>query len=63
MSLYIKEWPDNTATLMTHSGRVIWTFASVEDAVEDGHEIVERRKARRDEHRGLTQPRAKQRSY
>jgi hypothetical protein len=40
MSLYIKEWPDNTVTLMTDGGRVIWTFASIEDAVDDGYEII-----------------------
>ena len=34
MSFYIKEWPDNTATLMTESGRVVWTFASAEEAAE-----------------------------
>ena len=34
MSFYIKEWPDNTATLMTESGRVVWTFVSVEEAEE-----------------------------
>lgn len=34
MNFYIKEWPDNTATLMTEGGRVIWTFATVEEAEE-----------------------------
>ncbi len=34
MNFYIKEWPDNTATLMTEYGRVVWTFASVEEAEE-----------------------------
>jgi hypothetical protein len=46
MSLYIKEWPDNTATLMTERGHVIWIFPSVEEAeaaAEDCDEIVERR--------------------
>jgi hypothetical protein len=46
MSFYIKEWPDNTATLMTERGHVIWIFPSVEeaeDAVEDCDEIAERR--------------------
>jgi hypothetical protein len=30
---YIKEWPDDTVTLMTETGHVIWTFDSVEDAI------------------------------
>lgn len=34
MNFYIKEWTDNTATLMTERGRVVWTFASAEDAEE-----------------------------
>lgn len=49
MSLYIKEWPDSTATLMTESGQVIWTFASLDEAVEDGYEIVANRRPRRNE--------------
>ncbi len=34
MSFYIKEWPDNTATLITEGGRVVWNFPSVEEAEE-----------------------------
>lgn len=34
MNFYIKEWPDNTATLMTEGGRVVWTFVTVEEAEE-----------------------------
>jgi hypothetical protein len=34
MNFYIKEWTDNTATLMTERGRVVWTFASAEEARE-----------------------------
>jgi len=34
MNFYIKEWTDNTATLMTERGRVVWTFASTEEAEE-----------------------------
>lgn len=34
MNFYIKEWPDNTATLITERGRVVWTFASVDEARE-----------------------------
>ena len=43
MSFYIKEWPDNTATLMTERGHVIWIFPSVEEAeiaAEDCDEIA-----------------------
>lgn len=46
MCFYIKEWPDNTATLMTERGHVIWIFPSVEEAetaAEDCDEIAERR--------------------
>lgn len=32
MNFYIKEWPDDTATLMTERGHVIWIFPSVEEA-------------------------------
>lgn len=39
MNFYIKEWPDNTVTLMTEFGRVVWTFASVEEAMGICHEI------------------------
>ena len=34
MNFYIKRWPDNTATLMTERGQVIWIFPSVEEAEE-----------------------------
>lgn len=40
MIFYIKEWPDNTATLMNETGRVVWTFASVEEAADSCHEIA-----------------------
>jgi hypothetical protein len=33
MRFYLKEWPDDTVTLMTETGRVIWTFDSVEGAI------------------------------
>lgn len=45
MNFYIKEWPDNTATLMTERGHVVWIFPSVEEAeeaAENDHEIVGR---------------------
>lgn len=32
MNFYIKEWPDDTATLMTEHGHVVWIFPSVEEA-------------------------------
>jgi hypothetical protein len=32
MFFYIKEWSDGTATLMTKTGAVLWTFHSIEDA-------------------------------
>ena len=44
MNFYIKEWPDDTATLMTERGHVIWIFPSVEEAeaaVQNGDEIMQ----------------------
>lgn len=44
MNFYIKEWPDNTATLMTERGQVIWIFSSIEEAEEaanNGDAIIE----------------------
>jgi hypothetical protein len=32
MHLYIKEWADDTATLMTESGHVLCVFPSIEEA-------------------------------
>ena len=32
MKVYIKEWPNKTATLMTDNGQVIWTFSSLAEA-------------------------------
>ena len=32
MYFYIKEWPNNTAALMSDDDLVLWTFASVEEA-------------------------------
>ena len=32
MLLYIKEWPNHTATIMSANGQVIWTFSSTEEA-------------------------------
>lgn len=38
MVFYIKEWPDGHATLMTDTGTVLWTFASVGDAQSACHD-------------------------
>ena len=46
MNFYIKEWPDNTATLMTRGGRVIWNFASLDDAKTAADEICKVRPRR-----------------
>ena len=32
MTFFIKEWPNKTATLMSDSGVVLWTFSSVLEA-------------------------------
>ena len=29
MRVFVKEWPNKTATLLTENGQVIWTFDSV----------------------------------
>ena len=34
MTFFIKEWPNKTATLMSDSGTVLWTFSSVHEAKE-----------------------------
>jgi len=34
MNFYIKEWPDNTASLITEGGHVVWLFSSIEEAEE-----------------------------
>ena len=34
MNFYIKEWANNTATLMTDNGQVLWTFPSKNEAYE-----------------------------
>jgi hypothetical protein len=30
--LFIKEWVNKTATIMTENGQVVWTFSSIQDA-------------------------------
>ena len=32
MRIYIKEWPNRTASIITAEGQVIWTFSSSEFA-------------------------------
>jgi hypothetical protein len=32
MRIYIKEWPNKTASIITAEGQVIWTFSSSEAA-------------------------------
>jgi hypothetical protein len=32
MKLFIKEWPNKTATIMTENGQVVWTFSNREIA-------------------------------
>ncbi len=32
MKVLIREWPNQTATIMTDNGQVIWTFSSLEEA-------------------------------
>jgi len=41
MYFYLKEWPDDTVTLMTQDGRVIWSFAGMNEAREAATEIAE----------------------
>ncbi|MFQ5488743.1 MAG: hypothetical protein ACE5ET_09915 [Gammaproteobacteria bacterium] len=33
MTFYIKAWPDNSATLMTELGQILWTFPTLDDAL------------------------------
>lgn len=32
MKVFIKVWPNNTATVMTDNGQVLWTFSNVAEA-------------------------------
>jgi hypothetical protein len=32
MNVFIKEWPNKTATILTANGEVIWTFSSMAEA-------------------------------
>ena len=38
VNFYIKTWPDDTATLMTDHGQVLWSFHCLNDAVAACHE-------------------------
>lgn len=38
MRFFIKEWSDDTVTLMTDQGQVIWTFDSVPSAIRGARE-------------------------
>ncbi len=38
MKLFIKEWPNKTATIMTENGQVVWTFSNREIAQHACHE-------------------------
>lgn len=38
MNLYIKEWADDTVTLMSESGRVLCVFPSIEEVQVTGLE-------------------------
>jgi hypothetical protein len=32
MLVYIKEWPNKTASILSNNGQVIWTFSSTSEA-------------------------------
>ena len=34
MKLYIRELPNNSATVVTESGQVIWTFSGISEACQ-----------------------------
>lgn len=38
VNFYIKTWPDDTATLMTDNGQVLWSFHCLNDAVSAARE-------------------------
>lgn len=43
MKVYIQEWRNNTASLLTANGQVIWTFsttAEARQACEQWHSII-----------------------
>jgi len=43
MKVYIKEWADKTASILTENGQVVWTFSSAAEARQactDWHSII-----------------------
>jgi hypothetical protein len=32
MMVFIKEWPNKTATIISNNGQVIWTFSNIDQA-------------------------------
>jgi hypothetical protein len=43
MKVYIKEWANKTASLLTDNGQVVWTFSSAAEARQacaDWHSII-----------------------
>ncbi|MCK4710656.1 MAG: hypothetical protein KAU21_18725 [Gammaproteobacteria bacterium] len=38
MFVYIKEWPDSSATIILNNDIVLWTFNNVEEAARACHE-------------------------
>ena len=43
MKVYIKEWADRTASILTDNGQVIWTFSSAaaaRQACTDWHSVI-----------------------
>ena len=44
MRVIIKQWPNRTATIMSESGQLIWTFSSTDEArraCRDWHNLVD----------------------
>ena len=44
MNVYIQEWPNKTASLLTANGQVIWTFSSTAEAQQacrDWHSVIQ----------------------
>jgi hypothetical protein len=38
MRVFIKEWPNKTATILTANGQVVWTFSSAAEARQACHD-------------------------
>ncbi len=44
MRVFIREWPNRTASIMTENGQVIWTFTNTiqaRQACSDWHNLVD----------------------